>query len=78
MSKRLVRIRSKAGANLTMVSDVGVLIFRRPVDEAEDLALEVEASDGSVVAGRDQLAAVEGVEGQAVHRRCVRLKVDKI
>ena len=51
-----------------MISDVGVFVLRRPVDEAEDLLLEVKGSDGSVVARRDHLAAVEGIEGQAIHR----------
>ena len=59
---------SHIDANLTMISDVGVFVLRRPVDEAEDLLLEVKGSDGSVVARRDHLAAVEGIEGQAIHR----------
>ncbi len=57
-----------------MISDVGVVALRGAVDESEDLTVEVEAPDGAVVAGWDELVAVERVEGEAVDWRRVRLK----
>ena len=61
-----------------MISGVGEVVLCRSVDESEDLRLEVEAADGSVVAGRDQFVPVETVERQAVDRTCVRLKFSSI
>jgi hypothetical protein len=58
-----------------MISDVGVVALRCAVDESEDLTVEVEAPDGAVVAGRDELVVVERVEGEAVDWRRVRLKL---
>ena len=65
--------------HLTVISDVRVFVFRRSVDEFEDLTVHVEAPNGSVVARWDQLAAVESVEREAVDGRNVRLmRVKKI
>ena len=56
-----------------MIPDVRVFVFRRAVDELEDLSVNVEAAHGSVVARRDQLPVVERVERQAVDGGDVRL-----
>jgi hypothetical protein len=58
-----------------VIPGVSRIVICRAVNEAEDLRLEVEAADGSVVAGRNKFVLVEGVERQAVNRTCVRLKL---